>query len=159
MSAQWHIAINGQQQGPMTQAQLQGMINARRVPPGSLIWRDGMAGWQPFESVPEFARAGGPPAMPPGRAPQYPRHAPNPSQPYGTERTNSNPNHGKIPGIVIAGFILVFLCTIVGIILCAVGLGEAKRREAGVGLAWAGIIIGIVWIVLGIILQVVIHSM
>ena len=57
------------------------------------------------------------------------------------------------PGIVIAGFILAFLCPLVGIILCAIGLGEAKRRGAGVGLAQTGIIIGIVVIVVLAIIQ------
>ena len=57
--------------------------------------------------------------------------------------------------MVIWGFILaVFCCPLVGVILCAVGLPEAKRRDSGVGLAYAGIIIGIVWMVLGIVLQV-----
>lgn len=56
---------------------------------------------------------------------------------------------------MIAGFILsLFICPLVGVILCGVGLGEAKRRNAGVGLAYAGIIIGLIWIVLGIVINV-----
>ncbi|MCR4315137.1 MAG: DUF4190 domain-containing protein [Planctomycetes bacterium] len=48
---------------------------------------------------------------------------------------------GSVPGTVIAGFVLAFLCSPVGLILCIVGLGEARRNEAGEGLAIAGIAI------------------
>lgn len=65
-----------------------------------------------------------------------------------------------IPPIVLVGFILSIvgcvLCwcgapiALVGLILCLVGLGEAKRRQEGVGLAIAGIVIGILGILVGI---------
>ena len=53
------------------------------------------------------------------------------------------------PGTVIAGLILAFFCPLIGVILCAVGLPEAQRRNSGVGLAYAGIIIGIVFMLGG----------
>lgn len=46
------------------------------------------------------------------------------------------------PGIVIAGFVLALFFPLVGFILCIVGMPEAERRGAGVGLARAGIAIG-----------------
>jgi hypothetical protein len=57
------------------------------------------------------------------------------------------------PGMVIAGFIFSFLCPLLGLILCIIGLGEAKKRQSGVGLAQAGIAISIVMMVLGVIIQ------
>ncbi len=80
-----------------------------------------------------------------------PQQGYSPQQPYGQQQPyNTDPNAGKIPGIVIAGFILSFLCSLIGLILCAIGLNEAKRRGAGVGLAYAGIIISIVFIILSV---------
>lgn len=74
------------------------------------------------------------------------------AQPYGYQ---APPVPEGIPPMVLWGFILaLFCCPLVGVILCAVGLPEAKRRNNGVGLAYAGIIIGIIWIILGIIGQV-----
>ena len=82
---------------------------------------------------------------------------PQQQQPYGQQgyqQPYGDPNAGKIPGTVIAGFILSFLCQLVGLILCVVGLQEAKRRGAGVGLAWAGIIISLVFMLLGVVINV-----
>jgi hypothetical protein len=82
-----------------------------------------------------------PPPPPHGYAPPQPGYAP-PYPGYGA------PAQGT-PGIVIAGFVLSFFgwLAIIGLILCAVGIGEAKRRNAGVGLATAGIVISIVVLV------------
>jgi hypothetical protein len=51
------------------------------------------------------------------------------------------PGSGKTPGIAIAGLICAFLCPLVGLVLSIIGLSKAKQAGAGVGLAWAGIII------------------
>lgn len=81
--------------------------------------------------------------------------APNPYGPpvaqggYGAYGQGGHPMAGKTPGIVIAGFILSFLCSLVGLIMCIIGLKEAKARGAGVGLAYAGIVIGAIFMVLG----------
>ncbi|MCB9933405.1 MAG: hypothetical protein H6841_08295 [Planctomycetes bacterium] len=92
----------------------------------------------------------GPPQGPAPYPQQYPGQGQNP---YGM----ANPNMGVTPGIVTAGFILALLgCTAkIGLILCAIGMGEAKKRQAGEGLAMAGIIISIAWIALWIVLVIV----
>jgi hypothetical protein len=55
-----------------------------------------------------------------------------------------DPDHGKIPPLVIAGFVLSLFGGLLGGILCLVGLSEAKKRDAGVGLAYAGIALSFV---------------
>ncbi|MCB9895275.1 MAG: DUF4190 domain-containing protein [Planctomycetes bacterium] len=82
---------------------------------------------------------------------QYPGAAQG--QPYGQPYPGQNPQMGVTPGLVTAGFILAIIpCTsFIGLILSAIGLMEAKKRQAGEGLAIAGIIIGAVWQVLGIV--------
>ncbi|MCA8916218.1 MAG: hypothetical protein KDB90_12480 [Planctomycetes bacterium] len=84
---------------------------------------------------------------------QYPG-APQ-GQPYGAQQPypGQNPQMGVTPGLVTAGFVLALIpCTsFIGLILSAIGLMEAKKRQAGEGLAIAGIIIGICWQGLGIV--------
>ncbi|GIK53877.1 MAG: DUF4190 domain-containing protein [Planctomycetaceae bacterium] len=110
-------------------------------------------GQQPQGYGQQPAGYGQPGAYPPGYGPQQGYGQPQAyGQPFGY---GAPPVPQGIPGTVIAGFILsLFICPLVGVILCGVGLGEAKRRNAGVGLAYAGIIIGLIWIVLGIVINV-----
>ncbi len=85
-----------------------------------------------------------------GQQPGYPPQ--QFAQPYGFQPP---PPATGTPSMVIWGFVLaVFCCPIVGVILCGMGLPEAKKRGSGEGLAWAGIIIGCIWIVLGILSRI-----
>jgi hypothetical protein len=62
------VAVNGQQAGPFPLAVLQQMATAGSFAPASLVWRQGMAGWQAASVVPElgglFATATPPPIPP-----------------------------------------------------------------------------------------------
>jgi hypothetical protein len=54
-------------------------------------------------------------------------------------------------GLAIAGFVLAFFCSILGLIFSIIGLNQAKQRnQGGQGLAIAGIIISAISIVIGI---------
>ncbi|MFG2142214.1 SPFH domain-containing protein [Streptomyces sp. NPDC048650] len=64
---EWHVAVDGQQQGPYDHATFTGHIRSGAVRRGMLAWREGMAEWQPVEEIPELAphfRAT-PPPLPP----------------------------------------------------------------------------------------------
>jgi uncharacterized membrane protein len=65
----WYYAAGGQQQGPVDDAQLDALIQAGTVTQDTLIWREGMAGWQPLRQA--RPTAGGSPALaaPPLAAP------------------------------------------------------------------------------------------
>src|SRR5215510_9930091 len=66
----WFYAANGQQQGPLGDAQLRDLIANGTVRPDTLVWTEGMAGWQKAAEVPGLmASAGGPPARPMGGQP------------------------------------------------------------------------------------------
>ncbi len=54
----WYYAINHQQQGPVTEAQLHALAKDGVVTPDTLVWREGLANWQPWRTV-------GGPGMPP----------------------------------------------------------------------------------------------
>jgi GYF domain 2 len=66
----WFYAANGQQQGPFGDAQLRDLIANGTVRADTLVWTDGMAGWQKAAEVPGLmASAGGPPVLPMGGPP------------------------------------------------------------------------------------------
>lgn len=52
---QFHVSVNGQQQGPFTIAQLQQFASAGQFTPQTYVWRQGMSGWQFAGQVPELA--------------------------------------------------------------------------------------------------------
>lgn len=58
----WFFAANGQQQGPYPEAQFRDLIANGSVRADTLVWTEGMAGWQKAAEVPGLmASAGGPP--------------------------------------------------------------------------------------------------
>lgn len=63
--ALWHIAVNGQSQGPFPAEQLLSAITAGQVTRSTLVWTAGMTNWAAAEQVPQLAAAFGPPAPPP----------------------------------------------------------------------------------------------
>ena len=65
----WFYAANGQQQGPFGDAQIRDLIGNGTVRPDTLVWTEGMAGWQRAAEVPGLMPAGGPPATPYGTPP------------------------------------------------------------------------------------------
>jgi membrane protease subunit (stomatin/prohibitin family) len=62
-----YLGINGQQVGPLAPADLPAQIAAGTLTPQTLVWRQGMPGWAPADSVPEIAGlfAATPPPLPP----------------------------------------------------------------------------------------------
>lgn len=77
-----------------------------------------------------------------------PAAAPGYGAPYGTPY----PSKPKTNTLAIVGFVCSFLISIVGLILCIVAKNQIKTSgERGDGLATAGIIISIVWMVLSVV--------
>jgi hypothetical protein len=61
----WFYAYEGQQKGPFPEAQLRDLITRGIVRAETLVWTDGMAGWQRAGEIPGLmSGASGPPAMP-----------------------------------------------------------------------------------------------
>lgn len=61
----WFYASNGQQQGPYPEAQLRDLIARGTVRADTLVWSEGMAGWQKAGEIPGLmSGAARPPAMP-----------------------------------------------------------------------------------------------
>lgn len=65
----WFLAIDGAQQGPFTQLQVQQKIHGGEIPGSTLGWREGMASWVPVEKIAELQAkpgTGAPPSIPAG---------------------------------------------------------------------------------------------
>lgn len=66
--SQYFVAVNGQQSGPFSIPQLQQLAQQGQINIQTLVWKQGMAGWEPIANVPEVASAlapATPPMMPP----------------------------------------------------------------------------------------------
>ena len=63
-TTQYFVAVNGQQSGPFTIPQLQQFAQAGQFTMQSLVWKQGMAGWEAAGNVAELAQLFAP-AMPP----------------------------------------------------------------------------------------------
>jgi hypothetical protein len=61
----WFFASQGQQQGPYPEARLHEFIAAGTITAETLVWSEGMAGWQKAGEIPGlFSGSSGPPAVP-----------------------------------------------------------------------------------------------
>ena len=65
----WYYVENGQQAGPIDDAQLEALVRSGKIQANTLVWHEGMADWQPFHYVqPAGLRASPPLAAPPPMA-------------------------------------------------------------------------------------------
>jgi hypothetical protein len=60
----WFYAANGQQQGPYPETQLRDLISKGAIRADTLVWTEGMAGWQRAGDVPGLVSGGAPPTIP-----------------------------------------------------------------------------------------------
>ncbi len=54
MDTLWFYAKNGQQLGPVGHSEMREMASSGRLDRADLVWRAGMANWQPAATVPEL---------------------------------------------------------------------------------------------------------
>ncbi len=55
----WYYAHNGQQQGPVSEAEIVKLFQAGTISPTSLVWKDGLPDWQPLSTALPSALTGG----------------------------------------------------------------------------------------------------
>lgn len=67
--ASWFYASEGKQQGPFPEGQFRDLIAQGVVRPDTLVWTEGMAGWQKAAEIPGLIGGGAPPAVPAGGPP------------------------------------------------------------------------------------------
>ncbi|MDE2379468.1 DUF4339 domain-containing protein [Bradyrhizobium sp.] len=61
--ASWFYASEGKQQGPFPEVQFRDLIVQGVVRPDTLVWTEGMAGWQRAAEIPGLLGGGAPPAV------------------------------------------------------------------------------------------------
>lgn len=154
--APWYYTRGGERQGPVAQADLQQRIAAGQVAPGELVWRAGMANWQPAHGVPELMPQGAPPPV--AGATQIGYYAANPA--YGHPRP---PSIGDDAGIrmllpvgrsgwaIAAGYLgllsVLLLPAPVALIISLLAIRDIRRDSTkhGMGRAVFGLIMGIIF--------------
>lgn len=61
---EWYYAVGGQRVGPVSQADFDRLAHEGVIKPDTLVWRQGLAAWQPLSSVAAGAgEAGAPPTL------------------------------------------------------------------------------------------------
>ena len=64
MSDTWYIAIDGQQQGPMSKGQVRQKMSAGEIDGNTFAFTTGMKEWAAISSIPELTAAATPPPTP-----------------------------------------------------------------------------------------------
>jgi hypothetical protein len=95
----WFYAANGQQQGPYPEAQLREFIANGTVKADTLVWTEGMAGWQKAAEVPGLMPSGGPPMLPTGSPPPV----------TGASGASGHPISADLPLFGLLGRMLVYV--------------------------------------------------
>lgn len=67
--ASWFYASEGKQQGPFPEGQFRDLVAQGVVRPDTLVWSEGMAGWQKAAEIPGLVGGGGAPPMIPAGGP------------------------------------------------------------------------------------------
>jgi len=67
--ASWFYASEGKQQGPYPEGQFRDLVAQGIVRPDTLVWSEGMAGWQKAAEIPGLIGGGAPPMVPAGGPP------------------------------------------------------------------------------------------
>jgi hypothetical protein len=67
--ASWFYASEGKQQGPYPEGQFRDLVAQGIVRPDTLVWSEGMAGWQKAAEIPGLIGGGAPPMIPAGGPP------------------------------------------------------------------------------------------
>ena len=66
-AALWHVAVDGQTRGPFSIQQMGAGMSSGEITAETLVWSDGMTGWQPAGNVPQLSTSfqASPPPPPP----------------------------------------------------------------------------------------------
>jgi hypothetical protein len=82
MGDQWHYTLGGKQGGPVSATELKQMADSGELLPTDLVWKDGMAAWQPASALKGLFRSRpAPPPPPPVLRPVPPPPVIQPIQP------------------------------------------------------------------------------
>lgn len=122
----WHVALDGQSQGPFSLSDLARMAREGRINPQTLVWKEGLGQWQAAQSIPEVAGCFAPPlsAVPPPLRGAMPRPA----------TVNPPPRSSSLPAwailLLIAGGCLPVLAIMMAIAVPNFLEAQSRARQA-----------------------------
>jgi len=131
---QWYYSKSGSQLGPIEQEELRAKIASGEVQPSDLVWREGLADWQPYSRIPELQSAGAVPA-PVGGPPAGPA-GPVASTPYAppvSQAPSPYPHAvGPIPNYLWQSIVVTLLCCLpFGVVAIVFAAKVDSLRNAG----------------------------
>ena len=112
----WYYTLNGQQAGPISQAELAQMLQST-LPADTLVWKEGMADWVMANTLGEFqALTNGSPNSPPPLATAAPTNNPY-SSPIASSHQNYQAGDYPLPKVKKANFGLLISLLSIGTLL------------------------------------------
>ncbi len=138
--ALWYYGSNGNQHGPVEEAELRALIAAGTVGSQTLVWRDGMGDWKPLAAVPELS----------GQVVSSPHAAPAHSG-YQGYYPPVVPTSGVAIASMVCGIVALFTCYFAGFlgivaVICGhIALGQIRNSPVpvgGRGMAISGLVLG-----------------
>jgi hypothetical protein len=134
----WWYEREGQQAGPVPQAEILELVRSGRLDPGARVWRDGLPSWTPLRLVPELASAIPSPTVPLPTG--SPPSGPPPGGP-GSFATSSGRLEAVSPGATVAlGFVTLGIYPIVRFYQAALAYEAlALRRSRFVAFFWLAV--------------------
>ncbi|HKQ38291.1 MAG TPA: RDD family protein [Verrucomicrobiae bacterium] len=114
----WFYVDAGQQAGPVPDEQLDELVRSGKVRRDTLVWREGLANWQPYaQARPDGLQApGAPPPPPPMPGAIPPMAAASPQPMY-------QPTPSAAYGLMYAGFWIRFLAKLIDELIIGVVVG------------------------------------
>jgi len=148
---QWFYVSGGEQVGPVSFAVVRDLVRTGHLQASSMVWREGMDRWIQLGATPEYC------AMPAAPMAQPPAVQQWPAQHQGYLMARERKRSGLAVASLVCSLVGVLLFGVVlgllGIIFGGVAISKVKQNPqayAGKGMAVAGLIIGIVDMVLGV---------
>jgi GYF domain 2/Domain of unknown function (DUF4190) len=154
----YFVGRSGQQTGPFSVEQLKGMAASGELQATDLVWKDGMAGWEPAATLPGVF-PGSPDAAQAPQENRVPLAQATVLPPVGA--AGPKPNGMALTGMILGIVSLLFVCccygfpfNVAGIVFSLVGMNQIKAdpNQGGKQMAVAGLWCSIASIVIGVIL-------
>ena len=161
----YFYAANGQQSGPIPEEQLIGMVTSGSLSPDTLVWAEGMAGWEPYSKV--FAGGGAASGVvcsicrqvvPADDAiPNAGGYVCSNCKPKFVQGLREGASRGR--GLALAGIGARFLADVVDTILLSVLQYGSAALMTSPGNMEGELIVTAIWMVIGIAYQVIFLGM
>src|SRR5262245_43595391 len=137
----WFYALGGQQQGPVDDGQLDALAAAGTITLDTLVWREGMANWQPMRQARPVSSAAPPTVAPPVMAPAaaagaaVPAQAQAQAQPLGADEALCVECGNRFTKDNLIQYGTAFVCA-----TCKPVFLQKLREGATVATAFAGVV-------------------